>query len=150
MNYQLLERFAQQFETLVLDAVKDKCPTNLPAGIDAFLSRGRQGEVYTIQSNDKVLKIQIGDVDSVPGIIQNLTFLKDKSPDIYPKVFDFGTLCEIDNENISVGRKTGIAYYYVMEKLLKTPKASDVSKIIQLKSRNKPLGISLSLVEHFM
>lgn len=129
-----LLRIASRISSMV-DAVNESCPV-LPSGVGEMLGSGKQGEVYDM--GDRVLKIQIAiDEEDAQDRVSQINRLKDKS-DVYPTVYEAEILCDITPEG-STGRKSGFAYYYIMEKLEPTEGTDEISRILNAKLRERPV-----------
>ena len=109
----------------ILDVVKQQCPENLRNDIGKFLGRGSFGEVYEIDGGDKVIKIAVAGSGSFSTpeseanrYLDKIKALSELNTDVFVGVYDYGILCNVDPP---YPNRKGVAYYYVMDKLIKVP-----------------------------
>lgn len=96
----------------------------LRVDLGRFLASGYYGETYEVDGGTKVLKIGImkAEIDT-ENLFKKLDEIKNLDSDAFVQVFDYGVLCDVDLPQSKYIIKSGIAYYYMMEKLLPIPAA---------------------------
>lgn len=142
----LLSRNFNKFASgkTLLQALMEHCDID-PQGVGSLLGTGVQGETWDYV-DDTVIKIQVKNSEDVPSVVEDLNFIKNNSPEAYPQIYHAQIICDISDEDINIGLKSGTAYYYIMDKLLplNSEKAKVISKILKLKDRGKEISEELA------
>lgn len=123
----------------LLSALMEHCDID-PRGVGSLIGTGVQGETWDYV-DDTVIKIQVSNTEDVPSIVEDLNFIKNNTPEVYPRVYHAQVICDINDPEINIGLTKGTAYYYIMDKLLPldSQKAEDLAKILNAKDRNQEL-----------
>ncbi len=112
----------------ILDEVRQNCPTDVLEGIGKFLGAGYYGETYEVDGGDKVMKVSVAKTEADANkTLDKVREIDALGSDAFVKVFDYGVLCEIDIPDSKYMIKSGVAYFYVMERLF--PLSADEKKV---------------------
>jgi hypothetical protein len=113
----------------ILDAVQKTCPADLRPDIGKFVGSGMFGETYEVDGGDKVLKVAVARNEAEANShLDNIRALADLNADVFVGVHDYGILCDVEvPKTTKYVNKAGVAYFYVMDKLVPVPK--DEAKI---------------------
>ena len=113
----------------ILDAVQKTCPADLRPDIGKFVGSGMFGETYEVDGGDKVLKVAVAKTEAEASAhLDNIRSLADVDTDVFVGVHDYGILCDVEvPKTTKYVNKAGVAYFYVMDKLIPVPK--DEAKI---------------------
>ena len=106
----------------IMEAVRENCPMELKADIGRFIDSGYYGEAYEVDGGDKVLKVGVAKTEEeAETLLSKLDSLSALGSDVFVQVLDHGILCDVDLPKSKYMVKSGVAYYYVMEKLFPIP-----------------------------
>ena len=112
----------------ILNEIHDNCPSKIKDNVGKFLGAGHYGEAYEIDGGDRVLKISIAKSEiEADKILDKVRSIDNLNSDAFVKVYDYGILCDVDVPNDRYMVKSGIAYFYIMERLL--PLSTDEKKV---------------------
>lgn len=112
---------------LVLKLCQQLCPEKINFSLSSKLGDGADGEVFSLQEENKVIKL--GVLYECPNINLSqqykkietiLSFIKDNCPDAYAQVYESGCLGSFNRKiDWDQSNQNYILYYYIMEKLHK-------------------------------